>query len=388
MTFGTPSAVTRRNFVRVGGLSAAAGIAVACSPSAAPVAAPPSAPGAPAGGTAAWQQEYDQLVAAAKKEGKLIGLSLVGDGYRKTMDAFEATFPGITTELQTFNSASIWGPKVAEERKAGIFSFDIAMVAPGSALRTYREAGFWEPYRNYLIRPDIRDDKMWTSGFEDNWVDTKKELAFATDLTVRNSVGINTKLVQDGEVKSSLDLLNPKWKGKMIVSDMRTGDIRLSITAMRLSHGDEAARRLLMETETTMSRDARIVVEGFVRGRYPVAVGVRAEVYKEFVDQGVAGDTKMLSLPDIDFVPRNCVFMFTKAPHSSAAKLFINWILTKQGQEIFTRVTAGNSPRTDVPPTDPSRFPKDLKAYRVVNREEEFDALLKTDELLKQWGLV
>jgi ABC-type Fe3+ transport system substrate-binding protein len=213
-------------------------------------------------------------------------------------------------------------------------------------------------------------------------------MAFATDLTVRNSVGINTKMVQEGEIKSAMDVLNPKWKGKIIAADVRTGDIRLSITSFRLAHGDDAARKLLTEMDLTMSRDARVVVEGIVRGRFPVAFGVRAEIYKEFVDQGVASDTKMLSLPDTDYVPRNCVFMLTKAPHSSAAKLFINWILTKQGQEIFTKVTAGNSPRSDVPPNDPARFPKNLKDYKVVNREEEFDALLKTDDLLKQWGLV
>ena len=382
---------TRRGFLRVAGFTGGAGFAAACAPAATAPAAPAPAStggGAPSGQKAAWEEEYDKLVAAAKKEGKLVGLSLVGDGYRKTLDAFEAAFPGIATELQTFASASIWGPKVTEERKAGIYSFDVAIIAPGSALRTYRDAGFWDPYRTLLIRPDIREDKNWTNGFDGNWIDTKRELAFAVDSSVTHAVAINTKLVQENEIKSALDLLNPKWKGKMIAADARAGDIRLPITAMRLSHGDDAARRLLTEMDSTVSREPRTIAEGLVRGRYPIAIGVRVEILKEFVSQGVAGDVKLLDLPDIDYVPRNCMFLFNRAPHASAAKLFLNWIFTKDGQDRFTKATAFNSPRTDVPPTDPSRYAKSLKDYRVVNREDEFDALLKTDELLKQWGLV
>jgi iron(III) transport system substrate-binding protein len=292
---------------------------------------------------------------------------------------------GLETGNQSFNSSSIWGRKVAEERAAGIYSFDVAMIGPGSALRKYKSKNYWQPYRELLIRPDVLGDENWSSGFEEGWVDDTKELCYSTDLTVTHVIGVDTNVVKEGEIKGALDLLNPKWRGRIIFADPRSGDIRLAMTAIRLNHGDEIARRILTETEPIFNREARAIVENVVRGKYAIGLGMRFTSVKEFVDLGVADNLKLLDLRDVDFVGRLSLFMFSKAPHPKAAQLFVNWLLSKEGQESYSKNTAGNSPRADVPPANPGAYPKSLSEYKVTNIESNFPDLVKTDELVAEW---
>src|SRR5579885_2670765 len=109
---------TRRSFLTATG-TVLAGLAAACTPAtASPPPAQSPASGAPAasGGQAAWEREWDDLVTAARKEGKLVVLTNVGTEYRKVMDAFEQAFPGITVD-QTGMVASQAVPRILQERK-------------------------------------------------------------------------------------------------------------------------------------------------------------------------------------------------------------------------------------------------------------------------------
>lgn len=152
----TSSRPHRRAFLRVTGLAAAGALAAAC----APAASPSAAPGGAAGGSAkpAWQQQWDDLVVAAKKEGKLSALVTSGTGWRKMLDTFSDTF-GITTEAGGGTSASIWVPKAQKEREANVFVNDVAVVPPNSAITLLRPVGAWDPVRPLLFRPDVLDDK-------------------------------------------------------------------------------------------------------------------------------------------------------------------------------------------------------------------------------------
>src|SRR5438552_195860 len=85
---------TRRAFFGAAAL-AGAGAAAACAPAAAPAPAPSAAPPA---GQAQWEKEWDDLVAAGKKEGTVSVITYPGSQFRKFMETFEAAFPGITVD--------------------------------------------------------------------------------------------------------------------------------------------------------------------------------------------------------------------------------------------------------------------------------------------------
>ncbi|MEK7214886.1 MAG: hypothetical protein AAB289_04760, partial [Chloroflexota bacterium] len=166
---------TRRGFLKVAAAGGTAALAAACAPAAQAPAAPvpPAAPGAPpaAAGPVPWEKEWAELIGRAKGEGKLV-INWIHNRLspRKHLDEFEAAFPGITVELTTFASGSLWNPKVLQEMNANIFTWDLALLGTPFGL-PLRDASALIPLQPLLFRPDVLDDKGWRNGFAAGWAD-------------------------------------------------------------------------------------------------------------------------------------------------------------------------------------------------------------------------
>jgi len=361
-------AISRRGFLAAAGAVGAA----ACAPAAVPPpgAAPPAAPGS---AKAPWEQEWDRLIAAAKQEGKVSVFTLTGTGYRKALDAFESAF-GITVEHQAEASASIWVPKMQKEREAGVYSFDVVVVPPNSALLRLKPQGAWDPIRPALFRPDVTDDKAWRDGFDGQFMDVDKQLAFSYEYDVNHAISIDTNQVQPDEIKTVKDLLNPKWKGRMMFSDVRVGSTYLAMTAIRdqFPDGDAMVRTLLVDQQPVFVRDARQRAEAVVRGTFPVVLGAAPAALKEFRDAGVAGHVKYLDIPEIDIIFNYSVFLYNKAPHPNARKLFANWLLTKEGQTVWCKNVPTNSARVDVEVFNHDGAPSPGRKYYASGQESTY----------------
>lgn len=358
--------VTRRALLRATGVAGAGAVAAACAPAAAPA---PAAP-VPAA-KAAWEKEWEDLVVAAKKEGKVAVITNTGVSYRKGLDAFQAAFPGIEVEHQAFTSASLIAPKVLQERKGNVYSVDVAQFAPALMIRLLRPEGVFDPIRPVIFRPDVLDDNAWFNGYERGFVDLDRKLAFAHEHQVNRAFWVNGDLVKDGEIKTVKDLLDPKWKGKIFMADVRSGDGYLPMTGIKEALGEGALKQIIVDQEAVFSRERRQIIEAVVRGRYPIGMALFDAILPEFQEQGLGKNVKPLVLPEADYIPAEGVLLFNKAPHPNAAKLFINWFLTKEGQ---TAVNAGlkrNSRRKDVPIQDPATAPGTAK-YLESSREENY----------------
>mgnify|MGYP001612553833 CR=1 FL=1 len=375
-----PSSADRRTFLRVGGAAALAAAAAACAPSAS---APPSA--APSGAPTAkpaWETQWDELVAAAKKDGALTIMTGPDAGYRKALDVFEDKFPGITINREGARSASIWFPKVQKERQAGVFSFDIMYLTPGSAIRLAKPEGFWDPIRPMFVRPDVMEEKSWLNGFEAGFLDVEQKFAYAADYNLEHAVAINTTLVKPDEIKNIKDLLDPKWKGKIFAIEVRNGRNFQAMGAVRRSQGDAILKQLMVDQEPVFVRDERIHVEGLIRGQYPVGIGLHPHILAEFKAQGVGKEVTYLNLDEADYVTSDSVFLFNRAPHPNAAKLFINWVLSREGATAWSTNVGTNSRRSDVPPANELRRGKAGVKYYDPTRESEHAFVEKTQQML------
>ena len=187
--------IARRQFL---GTAMGAAAAAACAPAAAPAA--PAAPAPPVGAPrAAWEVDWDRLVAAAKQEGKLSAFTLTGSGYRKALEEFERSF-GVNVDHQAEASASIWVPKMQKEREAGVYTFDIVVSPPNSALLRLKPVGAWNPVRPVIFRPDVLDDGVWREGFEGQFMDVDKQLAFSYEYDVNHAIAIDTNQVKPEEI--------------------------------------------------------------------------------------------------------------------------------------------------------------------------------------------
>ncbi len=350
--------VSRRSFLRMSGVTGAAALAAACAPAAAPPAQPAATGGgAPApAGKAAWEQEWETLVAAAKKEGRVDLNWILGGagGYQKCVDDFNKAFPGVEAQLTTMASGSLMVPKVIQEHQAGIYSFDL-LFTQNQHGDLMKGPGALQPIKPHVFHADALDDKKWSGGFASGWVDKDKSYGYGFAMNAPKVWWMNTDLVREGEIKSANDLLNPKWQGKMILADVRSGYTSQNSTAMRLNLGDDFLKKLLVDQNPTFSRDNRLITEAMVKGQYALATGVPVQILEEFQTQGLGKNLKAFTMPEAATMSMGHQVWATKgAPHPNAMKLFLNWLLTKEGQTAYVNSTRENSRRSDAPPGDPT----------------------------------
>jgi iron(III) transport system substrate-binding protein len=397
---------TRRNLLRLIGVAGGGALLAACSPtqSAAPTAAPAAPTTAPAAAAAAKpaagataapaaqaaDAEWQKVLDDAKKEGRLYVATYAGTGYRKVMDAFEAAYPGIKVEQTPFQSSSRdFFPRYFQERQAGLYQWDLIMVPATEPLVQAVQPGAIDPIRPLMVRPDVLDDKNWTDGFEGGWLDTGKKLSYAITRSRSQSLWIDTTQVKEGEITSYKDLLDPKWKGKILAGDLRTkGSGFWAGTALRLKTGnDEIIRQLWKDQEVVLSTDARQLTEQMVRGTYPIGLGaVSMSILLDFMAQGQGKNLKPIPTVEIDYVNSadHVLHYANKAPNPNAAKVFVNWVLGKEGNTIYSTQAQDNSRRVDVAVQSPDQQPEKGREYITIDAEPLIDEILKTQTIAKQ----
>ncbi|MSQ27935.1 MAG: extracellular solute-binding protein [Dehalococcoidia bacterium] len=372
---------SRRGFIHISAVSGAAAALAACAPAAAPAAPPAPASSAPSAPAPAWQREWDDLVAAAKKEGQLVLIcQQQSEGFRKAFDAFEKTFPGVTIEAQGYASSSLVMPKIQQEQKAGIYAYDVIQHSIQSFLTNLKPTGAFAPLAPVICRPDVLDDKSWADGFQTGFVDSDNLVYMFGWYSSKWAV--NTDLVKEGEIKSIKDLLDAKWsKGKIGMVDVRSGSTFTIMLAVKQNLGEETVKKLIVDQAPLFHRDERIITEQLLRGQIAVTNARVHAFIQDFRDQGLGKNVKSIDLPESrSALTGSGLWLMKNAPHPNAAKLFINWLLTKEGQDAWKPTGIGNSRRVDVTPFDPESVIEKGGKYLIVARE---DMLKPQDDMVK-----
>ncbi|MSQ26788.1 MAG: ABC transporter substrate-binding protein [Dehalococcoidia bacterium] len=381
----------RRGFLRVGSGAAAAAMVTSCAPAAAPApAAPAAAPNPAPAQDAGFKKRWDELVAAARKEGQLMCvMGTGGTGWKRVLADFETAYPGIATENSSFASINLWIPRVTQEMKSGVHTWDVAVQGPTSSIRVLKPQGGYDPIRPLLIHPDVLDTQKWYAGFDGGFIEEKKpETAYSFQWDIRRQLWVNSDTIKPGQIKTVQDLLKPEFKGKMAFQDPRnSGHTYLLSTVLRLKYGNDFLKKLFVDQEPTILRDTRAAAEGLIRGKYLVVTGIDGSILSDFKERGIPFNVEELATSDGDFLYGGSpIFAMAKPPHPNAAKLFVNWFLTKDGQASVSKHIEYNSRRKDVAPFDKSTIPQegDEKKLMRLDAEAIFDDIEKSQEVAKQ----
>lgn len=369
--------ITRRAFLWAAGASAGA---AACAPGA----TSPSPQVRSQAGGERWEQEWEELVAAAKGEGKLVVVTSLGEGYRKFLEIFEEAFPGIITE-QTSMRGSLFTPRAIQEYQAGIYSFDAMINTFGNSVKELIPAGVIQPVRPAIVRPDVVDDNVWRDGrFDEGFVDNDKKWVYGGFNTKARGLWVSRALVKEGELAKTDDLFNPKWKGKIISVDPRSdGGARTIAASLRRAYGDSVIQRLFKDQGTVISRDKRLILEALIKGQYAIAlVGAGTEgLIADFDALGLTKNIQYVELEHVETAGKSThvLVSFTRPPHPNAASLFINWLLTKEGSEAYSKHAQTNSRRVDVAPA----FPETVPTPGVKYYEPKEDTWAEEEEVVQ-----
>jgi iron(III) transport system substrate-binding protein len=159
--------------------------------------------------------------------------------------------------------------------------------------------------------------------------------------------------VSPKEIPTWKSLLDPKWKGKLLAKDPTTGSSGQSLTSfLYVTFGADFIRKLYKDQNPTFVANPRQGAQFLAQGTYGVWVGCDFSQLEPFIKQGypiVAVEPS--DGPGILTGEFGMINLFNKAPHPNAAKLFVNWIASKEGETLFARAEQGASLRTDVDPT-------------------------------------
>jgi iron(III) transport system substrate-binding protein len=334
---------------------------------------------------AATSPEWEQTVAAAKKEGKVAVNTFTGQGYGRVLKLFAQAYPEIKVDHTNLEPVD-FSPRVINERKAGVYTWDVATMPMTTALQVLKPAGVWDPIRPAIVAPDAKNDAIWRGGFEAGFLDKDKRLAYAFTLVRAVGVFVNVDRIREGELKGVKDLLAPKWKGKLAISDPRViGSTFWPLTVARLKLGDGIMKQLLIDQEPVLSRDRNQLTEFMVRGRYPIAIGLNVLALQDFQAHGVGKNIKTVLLPEMDYqASGSAAWLLNRAPHPNAAKVLINWLLTREAQAAWAKELQTNSRFVGVEPGDPHTIVPAGLTLTQIDSEELLAELVKTQDLAKQ----
>ena len=318
---------------------------------------------------AEWQSEWESTLAAAKKENVVTVITDVTSAIRDALTiSFQSKY-GIQVDLFGALGREI-PPRVLAERKAGRYLWDVFVHGTTTGLESMIPAGAFDPLEPALLFPDIKDPKTWRGGGLE-FLDPNKTLMVMTPFQ-RGTIFYNPKLVSGKEFKSHKDLLDPKWTGKLILDDpRRAGPGQATFTFFYL-HPDLGPNfiRALGKQQITIMKDFAQEVDAIGQGRYPVLIGTADFVATARAKQGIPitiVDPRQLK-EGTDVSPANgALALFNRAPHPNAARIYINWLLSKEGQTAFARASGYVSSRLDVPNdhAEPWRVPQagSIKTY-------------------------
>ena len=288
-----------------------------------------------------WQKTWDETVAAAKKEGILTTYTLQGPEQRAAIaQGFKARF-GIEIESTPFQRGAEMQTKLIAERTAGLNLVDFFGVGGNTPIVLLKPERLTGPLEPLLILPEVKDPKYWTNN-QFPWIDRDRHAA-ALIMNLDPGFLYNTDLVKKGEITSYYDLLKPQYKGKMILNDPTLGGASSVMFNFLVHHvmGEAGTKdylgKLVKDQATVVERDYRIHVESVARGKYAIGIGPHPVTMTEFIRAGAPIDVAVPKEGSIITYGTGALSVPVKSPHPNATKVFVNWILTKEGQDVVAK---------------------------------------------------
>jgi len=310
---------------------------------------------------AAWQDEWEKTVKAAEQEGQLVlySLSEVGDAIANS--GFQKMFSKIKISVVPARGGEHVS-RIMAERRAGKFLADVGNLGNTSPYTLYQGKAL-DPITSAFILPEVKDQSKWWQG-KQHFIDPESRYIFVYVGAPLFLVGYNTKLVNPNGFKSYWDLVDPKWKGKIVAFDPKAGGF--SATRDRFFYhnpelGPKFMRRLYGETGLTLYARYPQGEDWLAAGKFALCL-CRHQSISEAKNQGLPVDLIEPSVfkegVGVETRAKTLVLM-NKAPHPNAAKVFINWFLSREGQSDFQKISgkfldagAEGSLRIDIPKDD------------------------------------
>jgi iron(III) transport system substrate-binding protein len=292
-----------------------------------------------------------QLIDAAKKEGKVVWYTSVDLPLaEKVAKSFEAKYPGIAVRVERTGAERVF-QRVGQEYAANIHAVDVANSSDAAHLIVWKKAGLLEPF----VPEDVA--KFYPADHKD------ADGNFASFRVWVSIIAYNTNLVKKDEApKSFADLLDPKWKSKIVKAHPGySGTIMTATYQMQRDLGweyfEKLAKQNIMQVQSSADPPKRLALG-------ERAVQADGNEYNIFQIKETGGPVEPVYATEGSPLIVGPTGMFKAAPNPNAAKLFTAFSFTPECQQLIIDIGGLRSmhPQTK---EKPGRTPfKDIKTMK------------------------
>jgi len=279
----------------------------------------------------------ETVIEGAKKEGAVVFYTTMDiQNSKPLLDNFTKKYPFIKGDLVRLGGTAMVS-RIMAEAQAGANKFDVAVGISPSYI-PMRERNLIAPYMSPEF-PSLYDDLYEPKGY------------WATVYLNTLVLGYNTKVISRNDLpKTYEDLLKPQYKQKFII-DIENHDVFVGL-------GQEWGQEKAIAYFKGLAKQEPVFLRGNTNRASMVSVGERSLT---FVYAQVIERMKQTGAP-VDWIPLepvnvevNVSMLAAKAAHPNAGKLFIDYLISKDGQE-FLKTFRRIGPRKDVKPDPPKLF--------------------------------
>lgn len=285
----------------------------------------------------------NEIEAAAKREGKLVVYASGGHMNAEAQQAISLHFKekyGIGIEWTALDARD-QAPRLLAEQRTKQYTTDLSMAGFGSVHAALQPRGYLLP----IMAPSTFEKGVWR--LDPAAARPRDRDWLFIFMALNPSFFVNTNLVPAGEEpKAYQDLLNPKWKGKIVIQDPATpgagsGWFTATYKKLGLEYMKALAKQLVLVRGVNDSADA------VARGTHPIAVSPSNARSRQLVKQGAP--VKFTHPREGSHLANQGVYFIANAPHPNAGKLFLHWFFTREGQTMYASNYQVPALRKDVP---------------------------------------
>ena len=328
-------------------------------------------------------QEWESLVKKAEDEGEVAVYATDSIGNTQMIwAAFQKRYPKIKLVGTSVGRGSDLFPKLFSERRAGKFLADVFLAGPTAIHLNLYPAKVIEPIPPILVHPGVTDLSKWWMG-KHHYVDPEGQYNFMYESALYGPpLSFNTNVINEKDIKSAWDLVQPQWKGKYAVLQMgpTQGSTAMTYVYHHPQLGPKFIEKIYRDMEPTFFRDLRQGTDWLSSGKFPLCFLCRR------IDRAALQGLPVAELDPYAIAEQpgigsgsGALVLMNRHPHPNAAKVFINWFLSLEGQIAFRQANTDEfrvgSLREDLPQEilpALARRRKD-KDYLLINRPEWMD---------------
>jgi iron(III) transport system substrate-binding protein len=288
--------------------------------------------------------------AKAKEEGRvLLYTSLASVDLKAFRSSFEKANPGVKLEIYRASGTTIL-QKVLTENRARSDAVD-AVMTEGTVLHALKD-------KNLLVVFDSPERKAFDARFKDKegyWTDVYPTV---------HSIPYNTKLVAQQDLpKHYTDLLDPNWKGKLGANRNNYMFLAAMLELYGKEKGEDFLKKLAQQNPQVRS-GGTLTATLVGAGELPIAFSVNANNVENVKESGSPVD--WVRIDDPLYGEPHPAAVMAKAPHPNAARLVVEFAISKEGQQLMSKL--GKVPgRGDVKPV----IGVDRAKLRIISPEDE-----------------